>query len=152
MANNFCRQNRKIDVNTCNKTGDKSRRGCKQNIVVRHFELERLHLSLWRSWLQKYPANVHTNSANPNKKNPPESGFKNMRFWCADSLEGRVDGRSSRMKKYAISKQYGFVWTEALYDNAVPIFRDVMSLNWSENEKDYKWGKKCIKTTKDSPM
>ena len=68
MANNFCRQNRKIDVNTCNKTGDKSRRGYKQNIVVRHFELERLHLSLWRSWLQKYPANVHTNSANPNKK------------------------------------------------------------------------------------
>ena len=61
MANNCCGQNRKIDVNTCNKTGDESQQGCKQNIVVGHFELERLHLSLWRSGFQKYPANVHTN-------------------------------------------------------------------------------------------
>ena len=112
MANNCCRQNGKIDVNTCNKTSDKSQQGCKQIIVVHHFELERLYLSLWRSWLQKYPANVHTNSANPNKTNPLESGFKNMRFWGADSLAGRVDGRSSHMKKYAVSKEYGFVWTE----------------------------------------
>ena len=36
-----------------------------------------------------------------------------MRFWRADSLDGLVDGRSSHMKKYADSKEYGFVWTEA---------------------------------------
>ena len=47
------------------------------------------------------------------RANKVESGFKNMRFWCTDSLDGRVDGRSSRMKKYAVSKEYGFVWTEA---------------------------------------
>ena len=47
------------------------------------------------------------------KKNPLESGFKNMWFWRADSLDGPVDGRSSHMKKYADSKEYGFVWTEA---------------------------------------
>ena len=47
------------------------------------------------------------------KKNPLESGLKNMRFWRADSLDGPVDGRSSHMKKYADSKEYGFVWTEA---------------------------------------
>ena len=46
MANNCCRQNGKIDVNTCNKTGDKSQQGYKQIIVVHHFELERLYLSL----------------------------------------------------------------------------------------------------------
>ena len=35
-----------INFNSCNKTGDESQQSCKQNIVVRHFELESFHLRL----------------------------------------------------------------------------------------------------------
>ena len=66
---NCCRQNSKMNFNACNKTGDESQQSCKQNIVVRHFELESFHLrldpSIWCSWHKKCPVSVvHANSPN----------------------------------------------------------------------------------------
>ena len=90
---NFFRQNSKIDFNTFNKTGGKGQKRCKQKIVVHHFELESFHLRLHPGFdvvdLTKISGLSRPHEFTKlvvSKKSTLESGLKNIRFRCADSL------------------------------------------------------------------